>query len=138
MCTPVTVWPCSLRRAAATEESTPPDIATKIFILLSVEAISMAAGSFSSEFSAEEYELQHDVSPRNSILSSLVMFLSYFISGFIPLFPYMIVEISTAFWLSIALSLVSLFLLGVLRAKISRLHPFRHGLEMSAIGGIAI
>src|SRR5688572_3655600 len=29
---PTTSWPCSSNSAAATDESTPPDIATKIFI----------------------------------------------------------------------------------------------------------
>src|SRR3989344_1577404 len=83
-------------------------------VLIFVEAISMAAGSFLSEYSAEEYESQSEVSPRSSLLSGIIMFVSYFISGFIPLFPYMIMSVSVAFWASIGLSLVLLFLLGML------------------------
>ena len=107
-------------------------------VLIFVEAVSMSAGSFLSEYSAEEYESQSEVSPRNSLLSGIIMFFSYFISGFIPLFPYMVLDVSMAFWTSIGFSLVSLFLLGVLRAKISKLQSLHYGLQMSAVGGIAI
>ncbi len=107
-------------------------------VLIFVEAISMAAGNFLSEFSAEEYESQHEVSPRNSIVSSILMFISYFISGLIPLSPYLLLDSSAAFWTSICLSISILFLLGVIRAKLSSLRPFHYGIQMSAVGGIAI
>lgn len=35
-CTPTTSWPASTARAAATAESTPPDMAAKTFILISL------------------------------------------------------------------------------------------------------
>src|SRR5258706_15892237 len=42
MDTPIAWWPCSASRAAATEESTPPDIATTIRILLTI--LTLCAG----------------------------------------------------------------------------------------------
>ncbi|MEK9175409.1 MAG: VIT1/CCC1 transporter family protein [Patescibacteria group bacterium] len=127
-----------LLSGVATAEISSKTIFIMGIVLIFVEAVSMAAGSFLSEYSAEEYESQGEVSPRNSLLSGIIMFVSYFISGFIPLFPYMVMNISVAFWISICLSLISLFLLGVLRAKISNLRPLHYGIQMSAIGGIAI
>ena len=55
-------------------------------VLIFVEGFSMAAGSFLSEASAEEYSARQNVSPRHSALAGVVMFVSYFVAGFIPLF----------------------------------------------------
>lgn len=127
-----------LLAGVATAEVTSGTIFIIGMVLIFVEAVSMAAGSFLSEYSAEEYESQGEVSPRSSLLSSVIMFVSYFISGFIPLLPYMLLSVATAFWTSIGLSIVFLFFLGVLRAKLSNLRPIHYGLQMSVIGGIAI
>ena len=107
-------------------------------VLIFVEAFSMGVGSFLSEHSAEEYEQQGDTLSRHSIKSALIMFGSYFVSGFIPLLPYALLGAGTAFGVSVALSLTALFLLGVIRAKISNLQLVKHGLQMLVIGGIAI
>src|SRR3989344_3322331 len=51
-------------------------------VLIFVEAFSMAAGSFLSEFSAEEYALQREVSGRTPFFNGLIMFWSYLLAGF--------------------------------------------------------
>ena len=107
-------------------------------VLVSVEAFSMAVGSFLSEQSAEEFLEKKEVSPSNSIANGLLMFVSYFCSGIIPLFPYALLPLGSAFWVSIAFSLVALFLLGIVRAKISGLRQMKNAVRMAAIGGIAI
>jgi len=107
-------------------------------VLIFVEAFSMAVGNFLSEHSAEEYEKQTDVPVRLPLKSAFIMFASYFTSGFIPLSPYIILETRTAFWVSIVLSLFALFVLGIVRAKISKLALFKHGFEMFFVGGVAI
>lgn len=106
--------------------------------LIFVEAFSMAVGSFTSEYSAEDYIKHAEVSMRGPFLDGVVMFFSYFFSGFIPLFSYLIWPVGIALWFSIIFSLSALFLLGVIGAKISKLNIFRHGLRMLLIGGIAI
>lgn len=107
-------------------------------VLIFVEAFSMAVGSFLSERSATEYIEKKEISASDSVLDGIVMFVSYFFSGFIPLLPYMITSTSRAFWYSILFSLAALFVLGVIGAKISGRNIFKSGLRMAGIGGIAI
>ncbi len=107
-------------------------------VLVSVEAFSMAVGSFLSEQSAEEFLEKKEVSPSNSIVNGLIMFVSYFFSGVVPLLPYALLPLGSAFWVSIVLSLVALFLLGIVRARISGLRQMKNAIRMAVIGGIAI
>jgi len=107
-------------------------------ILIFVEAFSMAIGDFLSEYSAESYMRQAEVPSRRSFTAGSIMFFSYFLSGFIPLFPYLVLISASAVWLSIGLSLLALFSLGVIGAKISNINVLRSGLRMLLIGGAAI
>lgn len=107
-------------------------------ILIFVEAFSMAIGDFLSEYSAESYVRQAEVSSRRSFTSALIMFFSYFTAGFIPLFPYVIMVPERAIWLSIGLSLFTLFFLGIIGAKISNINMLKNSLRMFLIGGAAI
>lgn len=107
-------------------------------VLIFVEAFSMGVGSLLSESSAEEFSKQKIVPTREPLLASLIMFSSYFLAGLIPLFPYIIFDVKIAFWASILLSLISLFLLGALIAKLSNINVLWRGLRMFLIGGIAI
>src|SRR3989344_5251596 len=77
-----------------------------------LSGVSIAAGSFLSETSAEEYSTGQSAAPQRPLLGGFVMFASYFLAGFIPLFPYMVVAGETAFMLSISLSVAALFALG--------------------------
>jgi len=107
-------------------------------VLIFVEAFSMAVGSFLSDQSAEEYAVGADLPIMASFRGALVMFASYFVSGFIPLAPYLLMAGNQAFWYSIIFSLASLFILGAGGSYVSRVNPFKGGLQMSAIGGAAI
>ena len=113
-------------------------ILTTGIILIAIEAFSMAVGSFLSEFSSEEYLVKSKVSARVPLLDGVVMFFSYFISGFIPLAPYIFIPVNLAFWYSISLSLASLFLLGIISAKVAKLDIIRSGFRALAVGGVAI
>lgn len=107
-------------------------------ILIFVEAISMAAGSFLSESSAEELATGSEKTSRKSYFASFVMFISYFISGFIPLAPYLFLPSDTALLVSIGASLAALFVLGVIGAVLTRTRILTNALRMLVIGGIAI
>ena len=107
-------------------------------VLIFVEAFSMAAGSFLSESSAEEYMKHSKKHSNSSILGALIMFFSYFAAGFIPLFPYMVFDVSVAFWVAIILALSALFLLGIVSAKLFGAKVMRSGIRMLVIGGIAV
>lgn len=107
-------------------------------ILIFVEAISMAAGSFLSEYSGESYEGGTEKPTRGNFISGVIMFFSYFGAGFIPLTPYIILPVEKGMTYSIGSSLAALFVLGLIGAKISNTKIFRNSVRMMAIGGIAI
>jgi len=98
-------------------------------IAIVVEATSMGAGSFLSESSSMEIEENKKLNP---VKDGIIMFFSYFLSGFIPLAPYLLFEISTAKYISVAVSLTALFLLGYIPTK----KP-GSGLKMVVVAGAA-
>jgi VIT1/CCC1 family predicted Fe2+/Mn2+ transporter len=106
-------------------------------VLIFVEAFSMGVGSFLSEDAADEL-VEKKSFQINSVYASIIMFFSYFVSGFIPLAPYLLLETKIAFDFSIILSLITLFLLGALSAKYFRRGVFKLGLKMLLLGGIAV
>lgn len=107
-------------------------------VLLFVEAFSMAMGSLLSEQSAQEYLSRKEVSMRASATDSVIMFASYFLAGLITLAPYFIMESTSALPISISLSLSSLFLLGIVSARIFGINILRSGIRTFAMGGFAI
>lgn len=107
-------------------------------VLIFVEAFSMAAGSFLSEHSADTFVRQEEAEFRIPIIGGVIMFISYFISGFIPLGPYLFLSPAMAFWWSIGLSLLALFILGAIGARLSSTKLVNSGIRMAAVGGVAI
>lgn len=107
-------------------------------VLICVEAVSMAAGSFLSESSAETYVDRSDKLSWEPYIASAVMFPSYFCSGFIPLLPYVIFDVASAFWISIAASIVALLLLGIVGGSLSRTSIVKSAFRMLIVGGLAI
>ena len=107
-------------------------------ILILVEAFSMAMGDFLSEYSSESYMRQAEVSSHRSFVVAFIMFFSYLLAWLIPLFPYFILAPESAVWLSVGLSLLALFSLGIVGAKISNINALRSGLRIFLVGGMAI
>ncbi len=107
-------------------------------VLIFVEAFSMAAGTFLTESSVEDYVRQRDVTTKMPFNVGIVMFLSYFVSGFVPLGPYVFLPVATAFPVSVALSILALFVLGAWSAGMSRISVMKNALRMAVIGGGAI
>lgn len=113
------------------------DIIVSGLILICVEAFSMAMGSFLSESATEESPFDTEDRGHPVSIDALIMFVSYFLCGFIPLFPYAI-SASGAFWWSIFASLAALVILGVISAKILTINAAKNALRMLALGGLAI
>lgn len=104
-----------------------------------VEAFSMAVGSFLSEQSAEEYEVKGEVAADGGpFTAGLVMFLSFILASFIPIVPYLWFGLSAALWCSIGFSLVALFIVGMISARIVKVDMMSHALKMMLLGGAAI
>lgn len=107
-------------------------------VLIVVEALSMGVGSVLSESATEEFVYKRAGGQTRSYLGGLVMFLSYFVAGFVPLTPYMVFDVPIAFPLSIAASLIVLFLLGFIAAKYYGAKVWRNAFRMLVLGGLAI
>lgn len=107
-------------------------------VLIFVEAFSMGAGSFLSEHSTEKLVQKSKQNWKFFIKGAVIMFFSYFLAGFLPLGPYIILEINNAFPTSIIISLLGLFALGAINSKIFKARSLRSAFEMLAIGGVAI
>lgn len=107
-------------------------------VLIFVEAFSMAAGSFLSEYSAEGFIGSGEDPSRGSFISGVIMFFSYAISGIIPLSPYLILPVGSALKFSVILSVLALFVLGVISGRVSKINVVKSGMRMAVIGGIAI
>ena len=107
-------------------------------ILIFVEAFSMSVGSFLSERTTEESLPDYKPKESNSFWAAVIMFLSYFVCGLVPLFPYLILPVKTAFSWSIIASLIALFALGLVSAKILKTKTLKSALRMIFIGGLAV
>jgi len=103
-----------------------------------VEAFSMAIGSFLSEESTEEFEAKTEASDRRPYVGAMVMFVTFVVAAFIPIAPYLYFSLTTALWLSIAFSIIALFIVGLVIAKISEIGMLKHALKMVLLGGAAI
>ncbi len=107
-------------------------------ILVLVEAFSMAVGALLSENAVEEAEAHKEISLKGSVAGALTMFLSYLVAGALVIIPYIIAPTGTAFVASVVISLLALFLLGLVSAGISKIHPIKKGFLMVLVGGCAI
>ena len=103
-----------------------------------VEAFSMAVGSFLSEESAEEYESQHEVSDRKPFIAGFVMFISFIFASFIPIIPYFLFGLTEALWFSIGFSILALFAVGIVSARIAHVRVLKQSFRMMLLGGAAI
>jgi VIT1/CCC1 family predicted Fe2+/Mn2+ transporter len=66
------------------------------------------------------------------------MFISYFVSGLVPLLPYQFLEGDQALKTSIILSILALVCLGFIGAKVAKINMGKNILRMVIIGGLAI
>jgi vacuolar iron transporter family protein len=76
--------------------------------------------------------------PSRMWKSALTIALSYAFGGLIPLFPYMLAKnVQTGLLISIAVTLLALFVFGYIKGRITGLRPLRGGMQTVLIGGIA-
>jgi predicted membrane protein (TIGR00267 family) len=104
-------------------------------ILVLVEALSMAAGTYLSnkaEVDQEALENFHD-GHIHPILGALVMGITYIFGGAVPLAPYLFIPISSALPISMVSTVVVLFGVGYFKGKATKTPPIRAGLEMITV-----
>lgn len=117
---------------ASSAEYTQKQLILAGFVLISVEALSMGAGSYLSE--KEVHENDKTNSHRDSpTIGGLIMFISYFLSGCAAMLPYFFFPLNLARFISMTFTFVALFLIGYLPGK--KIHS---GLRMALIASAAI
>lgn len=101
---------------------------------VAVEAVSMAAGEFLSEETTHDLDKRDKASP---IMGGMIMFVSYFAAGLIPLLPIILLPKSYSLYVSVFAALVGLFILGLIKGKVTGKNPLRSGIEVLIVGGVA-
>jgi VIT1/CCC1 family predicted Fe2+/Mn2+ transporter len=76
--------------------------------------------------------------PRRALQSAVTIALSYAVSGFIPLGPYIVMNsVQSALYVSVGVTLVTLFLFGYFKGRVTGTNALRSGLQTTLIGGLA-
>lgn len=85
---------------------------------------------------SEEFQM---TPPERSkaLRSALIVGFSALIGSLIPLFPFFFWTVSLSIGLSIVITALTLFIVGVYKARVTIGKPFRSGLEMAIIGTVS-
>jgi VIT1/CCC1 family predicted Fe2+/Mn2+ transporter len=105
-------------------------------ITILVESLSMGVGQYMSEKAVHQMD-KSGKHTDNLYVGGALMMLSYFLGGLVPLTPMLFFPITTAISITILASLLGLFILGFLKAKIVRVDPLKSAVEITILGGIA-
>ena len=97
--------------------------ASNFLAIRSDEAARMAAG----EDPNEPFPLRHGVATCAAFV----------VAGSVPLMPYVLAPPAARFSVAVAATLATLFAVGALRSAVTRLHWWRAGAEMLAVGTLA-
>lgn len=105
-------------------------------VLIAAESMSMGAGSYlSSKNAAAAEEIIHKKKDEHDapVRAGVVMFVFYFVGGFIPLLPYLFMDTLQAILPSVIMTAITLFLLGVWTSKYTKRSAWKSGMEMMLI-----
>ena len=83
---------------------------------------------------------EHQLTPsnrRDALRSALVVGLAAVIGSLIPLIPFLFIDVRTSIWVSLLISALTLFIVGVYKARTTVGHPGKSGFEMAAIGTVS-
>lgn len=106
-------------------------------VAVSVEASSMAAGQYSSEKAVHQMNKSPGRHNDSLLLGALIMFFAYLGAGMIPILPVIVIGPPNSSYFSVALALLGLFVVGILRGKLTGEKPLRNAIELLIIGGTA-
>lgn len=69
--------------------------------------------------------------------SALIVGFSALVGSFIPLFPFFFWTVGPSIWISIVVAALTLFVVGVYKARVTIGKPLRSGLQMAVIGTVS-
>ena len=85
---------------------------------------------------SEEFQL---TPPEKSqaFRSALLVGFSALIGSLIPMFPFFFLSVSLSIWLAVIIAAMTLFIVGMYKARVTVGKPFRSGIEMAVIGTLS-
>lgn len=101
-----------------------------------VETITASPDVWVAVMMSEELQLQ-PVDRRTALRSAIIVGIAAIVGSLIPLVPFLFVPVSTGILLSIGFSALVLFIVGVVKARMTVGHPGKSGLEMAVIGTVS-
>ncbi len=76
--------------------------------------------------------------PKRARNSAVTIAVSYILGGLVPLAPYMMIrQLYSALEVSVAVTLVALFVFGFVKGRLTGISPWRGGFQTVVIGGLA-
>ncbi|MDA1024636.1 MAG: VIT1/CCC1 transporter family protein [bacterium] len=102
-------------------------------VLMAVESLSMAAGSYLSTKADIEVNRTSKRTTQRAATSAGYMWVFYAVGGIVPLAPYFFLSVTAAILPSVLLSIVALGFLGIFTAKLSGRPILVSALEMIAV-----
>jgi len=76
--------------------------------------------------------------PGRALRSALTIALAYIVGGLVPLSPYIVAsQVSSAFLLSVVVTLIALFVFGLVKARYTGAPALRGALQTLIIGALA-
>ena len=85
---------------------------------------------------AEEFQMTPPEKSK-AFRSAILVGFSALVGSLIPLFPFFFLTISLSIWISIVIAALTLFVVGVYKARVTVGKPFRSGLQMAVIGTVS-
>jgi len=85
---------------------------------------------------AEEFQMTPPEKSK-SFRSALLVGFSALVGSLIPLFPFFFLDVTLSIFISIIIAALTLFFVGVYKARVTVGKPLRSGLEMAVIGTIS-
>jgi VIT1/CCC1 family predicted Fe2+/Mn2+ transporter len=115
-------------------------IITTAVISFMVQAFNSSVGKFSAERTDDEIDnIESWKGYRKPIYNALLQFLSHILISLVALTPFVfITNTASAISATIMLTLFILFIMGIFKGFVIKLHPFKDGLELFILGALVI
>ena len=101
-----------------------------------VETITANRDVWVAVMMAEEHGLQQ-INRSDALRSALIVGLSAIIGSLIPILPFLILPVKLSMLISVLITALVLFVVGVYKARVTVGRPMKSGLEMAMIGTIS-
>jgi VIT1/CCC1 family predicted Fe2+/Mn2+ transporter len=101
-----------------------------------VEVITSNPDVWVNVMMSEELQLTPPEKSR-AVRSAIIVGFSALLGSLIPLFPFFFWSVGPSIWISIVVAALTLFIVGVYKARVTVGKPFRSGLQMAVIGTVS-